>query len=176
MLELSALLSAREATPATTNVAVGAFYFAPAQVNILVNDSVQWDWVPEPTPPGYYHSTTHIGTPRLWDSPQQMTGSFTFQFTAIGYYPYICLPHQRMFGSISVRYPQPEISSPQRVAGEFRFTYSALSNAVYAVESSTNLTQWHLEGTNRATATTAHHTNAALHDAQFYRVLRLTDP
>lgn len=172
ILALSALLlSASQAAAATTNVAVGTFYFDPPQVNILINDSVQWNWVDTP---GYYHSTTHLGA--LWNSPEQMTGSFTFLFTATGYYPYVCTSHQWMFGSVLVRYPQHAISSPQRVAGEFRFTYSALTNAVYVVESSSNLTQWQAEVTNRATDTTVSYTNTTSHNLQFYRVRRMFDP
>ena len=172
MLTLSALLlSASQAAAATTNVAVGTFYFDPAQVNILINDSVQWNWVETP---GYFHSTTHFGA--LWNSPVQMTGSFTFMFTNTGYYPYVCTLHQWMYGSVSVRYPPPAISNPQRVAGEFRFTYSAITNAWYIVESSTDLTQWRGETTNKATAATVSYTNAALHNLQYYRVRRLFDP
>ena len=172
MLALSALsLSESRAAAATTNVAVGTFYFDPPQANILINDTVQWNWLDTL---GYSHSTTHLGG--LWGSPQQMTGSFTFLFTATGYYPYVCTPHQWMFGSVSVRYPQHAISSPQREAGEFRFTYSALTNAWYVVESSTNLTQWRGEVTNKATNTTISYTNATSHNLQFYRVRRMIDP
>jgi plastocyanin len=169
------LLDPARAAAATTNVVVGDNFFNPPNVTIGVNDEVQWNWGLRTA---NSHSTIHNGTPPLWNSGRRRSGVFTYLFTAAGVYPYYCDNHLGQVGNVTVRQTAqpPAISSPQRVAGQFRFTYSASVGGRYAVESSTNLLQWRAEATNTASTPTVSYTNAALHSAQFYRVLQLSEP
>ena len=94
----AALLNGVHLSAATTNVIVGDNFFNPRNVTITVNDAVRWAWAGSST-----HSTTHSGTPRLWDSGEKRTGSFTNIFTAAGNYPYFCTEHSSQTGSVIVQ-------------------------------------------------------------------------
>jgi plastocyanin len=267
MAACAALLNVLDVSAAQTNVIVGDNFFNPRNVTITRNDAVRWVWGGSDE-----HSTTHSGSPRLWDSGVKRSGSFTNVFTATGTFPYFCTEHSSQTGSVIVQQgantpptvtitnpannsvfaapatfvlaasasdaggsvaqleffrgttslgtdtsspysvnvsdlaagtytfsavaldnggaratnaisvsvvnaAAPQISSPQRVApGQFRFSYSANAGLRYAVDASSNLTQWRGVVTNMATGPTVNVTNPASATAEFYRVRRLANP
>jgi plastocyanin len=85
---------------ATVRVDVGDNFFRPAITNITVGDSVRWVWIGLSQ-----HSSTHTGTPVLWDSGLRANGAtFTNTFNTVGSFPYRCtVPlHTGQNGTINV--------------------------------------------------------------------------
>jgi plastocyanin len=84
----------------TNNVNVGDDFFSPQTVTINVNDSVQWTWIGT-----LGHNTTGPGTPALWASATQSSGSFTHQFGSAGSFAYVCTIHVAfgMHGTVNVQ-------------------------------------------------------------------------
>ena len=98
MAACAALLNIFDVSGAQTNVIVGDNFFNPRNVTITRNDAVRWVWGGSDD-----HSTTHSGTPRLWDSGVKRSGSFTNVFTATGTFPYFCTEHGSQTGSVIVQ-------------------------------------------------------------------------
>ena len=72
------------------------FAFTPNNVNIGVGDSVTWNWVGSP------HTTT--SDTGLWDSGVFGTGhTFSQQFTSAGSFPFHCVVHPFMTGTVVVQ-------------------------------------------------------------------------
>ena len=59
--------------------------YTPRNVTINVNDRVVWNWVGTST-----HTTTHAGSPPLWDSGFRSSGTFAYEFTTVGTFNYYC--------------------------------------------------------------------------------------
>jgi plastocyanin len=94
----AALLNVFDVSGAQTNVIVGDNFFNPRNVTITRNDAVRWVWGGSDE-----HSTTHSGSPRLWDSGVKRSGSFTNVFTTTGTFPYFCTEHGSQTGSVIVQ-------------------------------------------------------------------------
>ena len=97
---------------ANVNVSVGNNFFNPANVTINVNDQVTWTW----SAGSFSHNTTGPGTPPLWSSPTQSSGTFSRVFTTAGTFAYRCTLHIGMNGSVTVQGgntpPTVSITSP----------------------------------------------------------------
>jgi plastocyanin len=104
ILILSAVCMATQA--ANIPVSVGNNFFNPANININVNDQVTWTWAPG----SFLHNTTGPGTPPLWSSPTQSSGSFSRVFTADGTFDYRCTLHLGMNGRVQVGNAPPAVS------------------------------------------------------------------
>lgn len=92
----AAMLLAPGGYAAEFNVDIEPFDFNPADVTIVVNDSVVWTWVSD------FHTTTS-DTPGLWDSGLFNTGhTFTNTFPSAGVFPYSCTFHG-FTGSVTVQ-------------------------------------------------------------------------
>jgi plastocyanin len=74
-------------------VEVKNFVFVPADINIAVGDTVEWQWI-EGT-----HTTTSNSTSgqNVWDAPVDFSHQvFRFVITSPGIHNYHCTPHQSM--------------------------------------------------------------------------------
>jgi plastocyanin len=75
------------------------FAFSPNTVNVGVNDTVTWNWVGSP------HTTT--SDTGLWDSGVFGTGhTFSQKFTSAGSFPFHCVVHPFMTGTVVVQAPK----------------------------------------------------------------------
>jgi plastocyanin len=93
---LLCLLVQPNAIAATVEVAISDFEFTPTAAVIRRGDTVHWT-NEGPSP----HTATGNAPLSLWDSDILFTGDdFSFQFTAAGTYPYFCVLHEDMTGSI----------------------------------------------------------------------------
>jgi plastocyanin len=81
--------------------------FSPADVTIGVGDSVTWRWEGN-----NLHTVTHGTSPtvppdvdKLFDAPQQSSGTFGYRFTEVDTVQYFCRPHfdMGMRGTIRVQ-------------------------------------------------------------------------
>ncbi len=91
----SATSTATVTTP-TTDVIIQNFAFVPQHITITVNTAVRWTNLD-----GAPHTST--STTGVWDSGTLTTGqSFSFTFSTVGLYPYICAIHQGMTGTVAV--------------------------------------------------------------------------
>ncbi len=80
----------------TVDVSIVDFAFVPADLTIELGTTVRWtnnDAVP--------HTTTSNGD--TWDSGNMVPGgTFSFTFSSVGEYPYVCTIHPSMTGTITV--------------------------------------------------------------------------
>jgi len=110
ILVVSAVCMATQA--ANVPVSVNNNFFSPANITINVNDQVTWTWAPN----SLFHNTTGPGTPPLWSSPSQSSGTFSRVFTTAGTFSYRCTLHLGMNGSVQVQGgntpPTVSITSP----------------------------------------------------------------
>ena len=80
--------------------------FNPRHVTNNVNDRVVWTWTGVAL-----HDTTGPGTPPLWSSPLQSSGTYAHVFTTPGRFNYFCTVHSQpqptlpMVGSVLVQGP-----------------------------------------------------------------------
>jgi plastocyanin len=95
----------------TTNVTIQDFFYTPSGVTISANGIVKWTNI-GPT----VHTVTSGTSPNpdgKFNSGNMATGATVcVQFTAPGIYPYFCIPHPFMIGSVTV-------SSPSNVVTRF---------------------------------------------------------
>jgi plastocyanin len=83
----------------STIVIIRDFQFTPAQVHVRAGTKVTW--VNCGAPGTDSHTSTADGG--LWDSPLLVPGNtFTQTFTTVGVFPYHCLPHPFMVGTVTV--------------------------------------------------------------------------
>lgn len=88
---------------ATTTITIGDNFFSPNDVTINVNDTVQWVWSMSEANP---HSTTSTSVPSLWDSGVQTEpATFSHTFSSAGSFPFMCVVHPFMTGSVNVNMP-----------------------------------------------------------------------
>lgn len=83
----------------STIVIIRDFQFTPAQVRVRAGTKVTWV---NCGPPGTdsHTSTADAGT---WDSPLLAPGNtFTQSFATVGVFPYHCIPHPGMLGTVTV--------------------------------------------------------------------------
>jgi plastocyanin len=85
-------------------VQTSEFQFDPADINIAVGDTVEWQWV------NGTHTTTSDSTTgqNHWDAPLDANNtSFSFVITSPGVHHYHCTPHQSlgMVGTITATSP-----------------------------------------------------------------------
>ena len=98
--EADAIVKTAEATPPpnTAPVTIRNFAFDPPQMRIAVGRSVTWT-NEDPVP----HTATSTATPRAFDSGNLDQGqSFSFAFDKPGTYPYLCIYHPYMKGTVIV--------------------------------------------------------------------------
>lgn len=96
---LFCLLLQPDALAATVEVTISDFAFTPSAANIRMGDTVHWT-NDGPSP----HTATGNAPLSLWDSDILFTGDdFSFQFTAAGIYPYFCVLHPDMIGTIRAK-------------------------------------------------------------------------
>lgn len=85
----------------TTIVVMKNFAFTPAQVNVRQGTKVTWVHCATETDP--HTSTSDAAGAAGWDSPFiPPGGTFTQEFTTAGTFPYHCVPHPSMTGSVAV--------------------------------------------------------------------------
>jgi len=81
--------------------------FSPANVTITAGESVTWRWDGNNS-----HTVTHGTSPtvppdaqKLFDTPEQSSGTFVFKFDNAGTFAYFCRPHfsMGMKGAITVQ-------------------------------------------------------------------------
>ncbi len=85
------------------SVDVANFSFSPSSINVLVGDTITWNWV------SGTHTTTCNGTAGTslppgatpWDAPiNSTTTSFSYVIEIVGDYNFVCLFHPSMTGMI----------------------------------------------------------------------------
>jgi plastocyanin len=128
---------------ATTTITIGDNFFSPNNVTINVNDTVQWVWSMSEVNP---HSTTSTSVPSLWDSGVDTEPfSFSHTFLSAGSFPFMCVVHPFMTGSVTVNSanapPAVAITSPTNNAtftapwtGTIHATASDTDDAVSTVQ------------------------------------------
>lgn len=83
----------------STIVIIRDFQFNPAQVRVRPGTKVTWVNC-GPAGTDSHTSTSDAG---LWDSPLLAPGkTFTQSFATIGVFPYHCVPHPGMLGTVTV--------------------------------------------------------------------------
>jgi len=152
--------------------------FVPASLSIAQGETVIWT----NSSVGAFHTSTSGTAPTpngLWDSgPVNLTGTYTVTFTnfAPGVYPYYCTFHYLagMTGTLTITNAAPPpafLSNPAFTNHQFQFTVHGTAGLTYVTESSSNLRNWSVIGTNTAPASTFNVTDPfATNDAGFYRV------
>ena len=85
---------------ATTDiVTVSNFQFSPASLNVLVGDTIKWNWS------SGSHTTTSTSVPSgvaAWDSPMNSNSTtFSYTVTTVGVYSYKCGFHPSMTASFT---------------------------------------------------------------------------
>ena len=83
----------------STIVIIRDFAFTPAQVHVKAGTRVTWV---NCGPPGT-DSHTSTADAGAWNSPLLAPGNtFTQSFPAVGVFPYHCIPHPGMLGTVTV--------------------------------------------------------------------------
>jgi Plastocyanin len=83
----------------STIVIIRDFQFTPAQVRVRAGTKVTWVNCGAPGTDSHT-STADAGT---WDSPLLTPGkTFTQSFATVGVFPYHCVPHPGMLGTVTV--------------------------------------------------------------------------
>lgn len=83
----------------STIVIIRDFQFTPAQVHVKAGTKVTW------VNCGAAGTDSHTSTSDagVWDSPLLIPGrTFTQTFTTVGAFPYHCVPHPFMVGTVTV--------------------------------------------------------------------------
>lgn len=98
-------------------VEVANFEFIPADIEIAVGDTVEWQWV------SGLHTTTSDSTTgqNVWDAPIDASNqTFRFVISAPGVHNYVCTPHQTlgMVGSITAT-PVSDVNDENNPLEEF---------------------------------------------------------
>ncbi len=94
---LAVVVASSAASAATVEVGIQNFAFVPRDITINVGDTVRWtqrDTVA-------HTATSDTG---VWDSGYlSRNQEYSFTFTSAGTYPYYCIPHPHMTGTVTVQ-------------------------------------------------------------------------
>jgi len=91
------LLSASRADAATVTIEISDFAFQPATITVRVGDTVTWTNLDSAA-----HTATDTGSGALFDGEMATGESFSYTFTAVGTFHYICTFHPEMKGTVIV--------------------------------------------------------------------------
>jgi plastocyanin len=96
---LAGAAGAQQATPASAEVKIDNFSFAPATLTVAVGTTVTWtnrDDIP--------HTVVSTEEPKAFKSKVLDTDEkFSFTFSKAGTYPYFCSVHPKMTGTVVVK-------------------------------------------------------------------------
>jgi plastocyanin len=92
----AAAVGGSAAAVASRPVAVGNDWFSPRVVTIDAGDRVRWTWRGGGRP-------HNVASPKLGDSGIKTRGSYAMTFRRSGRYPYRCVLHEGMTGTVVVR-------------------------------------------------------------------------
>lgn len=96
---LNIAASAQQAAPATVEVKIDNFSFAPASISVPVGTTVTWtnrDDIP--------HTVVSTDEPKVFKSKVLDTDEkFSYTFTKAGTFPYFCSVHPKMTGTVVVK-------------------------------------------------------------------------
>jgi len=91
------LLSAPRAGAATVTIEISDFAFQPATITVRVGDTVTWTNLDSAA-----HTATDAGSGALFDGEMAAGESFSYTFTAVGTFHYLCTFHPEMKGTVIV--------------------------------------------------------------------------
>jgi plastocyanin len=116
-------------------VSVSDFQFSPANINVIVGDTVKWTWV------SGFHTTSSTGVPggaATWDANINSTSTtFSYKVTVAGAYTYQCNIHPtQMQGTINASNAMPVVLSSFVISP--MKTNGALLSWVTAIEQNTD--------------------------------------
>jgi plastocyanin len=96
---LNIAASAQQAAPATVEVKIDNFSFAPASISVPVGTTITWtnrDDIP--------HTVVSTDEPKVFKSKVLDTDEkFSYTFTKAGTFPYFCSVHPKMTGTVVVK-------------------------------------------------------------------------
>jgi plastocyanin len=134
ILLLSALLISLQSYAAWHIVTVQDFSFTPASLNVIVGDTIIWQYIPG----SMGHTTTSTSVPSgamTWSAPLNSSSQgFAYQVTEVGQYTYQCDFHPSMQGTITVT-SGSGINTPVYTTN---FSVYAIQPSVFSVSYSMN--------------------------------------